>query len=282
MHPEIFHVGGMTLRSYGLMLALAFMIGIAIAHARAPRHGVEPQRLLDVYLIIVFGALVGSRLLFIAEHASTYAADPSRLLQLRQGGLSMYGGVLLAAAGAALYCKRTGISFLALADTCAPSLALGEAITRIGCFLNGCCFGMPSSLPWAMVFPDQSNAGHAFHGIAIHPTQLYASLAHVAIFAVLLAVGAKPQKRGRLIGLFLLLHATARLAVDTLRYQAPSAIDVGLGGLLLTPSRLVCVALFALGCWILAGARAPVPAPVIARGERRAGDGQTKRASKAR
>jgi prolipoprotein diacylglyceryltransferase len=141
---------------------------------------------------------------------------------------------------------------------------------------------MPSSLPWAMVFPDESNAGQAFHGIAIHPTQLYATLAHVAIFALLLAVGSKPQKRGYLIGLFLLLHATARLAVDALRYQAPSALDVDLGGLLLTPSRLVCVALFALGCWVLASSRAPAPAPVTARGERRSGDARTKRASKAR
>jgi phosphatidylglycerol:prolipoprotein diacylglycerol transferase len=111
VHPVLFHIGPLALRSYGVMLALAFMIGITLAHARAPRHGVEPQRLLDVYLIIVFGALVGSRLLFIAEHAAFYAAEPSRLLQLRQGGLSMYGGVVMAAAGAALYCKRTASRF---------------------------------------------------------------------------------------------------------------------------------------------------------------------------
>jgi phosphatidylglycerol:prolipoprotein diacylglycerol transferase len=280
--PTLFHIGAFELRSYGVMLALAFMIGIWLAHARAPRHGIPPQRLLDVYLIIVFGALVGSRLLFIAEHASVYAAEPSRLLQLRQGGLSMYGGVLMAAAGAALYCRWTRISFLALADTCAPSLALGEAITRIGCFLNGCCFGTPSNHPWAMVFPPESNAGEVFRDTHIHPTQLYSTFAHVVIFAVLIAVGNRTRKPGILIGLFLVLHAIARLVVETFRYQGPSALDVSVGGLLLTPSRLVCLGLLTLGGWGLATARAAEPARVTSRADRRVRDQRTKRSAKAR
>ena len=258
MHPVLFHVGNLAARSYGVFLALAFVIGIYIAQSRAPRHGIEPQRMFDVFFVIVVAALVGSRLLYVLEHVSQYAAEPSRLFQLRQGGLSMYGGVLLAAAGAAFYCKRMSIPFLNLADTCAPSLALGEAITRIGCFLNGCCFGTPSTLPWAMVFPTESNAGQLFAGVAIQPTQLYASLAHVAIFVVLLASGREARRPGYLFGLFLMLHASARLGVELLRYQGPSALDLSLGGFLLTPSRLVCLGLFLLGCYVLATTRGAV------------------------
>jgi phosphatidylglycerol---prolipoprotein diacylglyceryl transferase len=265
VHPVLYHIGSLTLRSYGVLLALSFFIGIYVARARAPRHGIDPQRLLDVYLLIVVAALVGSRLLYVAEHVSQYTEDPGRLLQLRRGGLSMYGGVVLAVIAAGVYCKRTGVPFLNLADTCAPSLALGEAITRIGCFLNGCCFGKPSMVPWAMVFPPHSAAGEVFAGVAIHPTQLYASLAHFAIFAVLLAAGRKTQAPGTLIGLFLVLHATARLGAETLRYQAPSALAFGFAGGLLTPSKVVCVGLFALGCYLLVMTARATPKVAAAR-----------------
>jgi len=270
VHPVLFHIGSLAVSSYGALLALSFMVGIYLAQARAPRHGIDPQRLFEVYLVIVLAALVGSRVLFVVEHVSQYAAEPSRLLRLRQGGLSMYGGVLFAALGAAVYCKRASVPFANLADACAPSLALGEAITRIGCFLNGCCFGKPSTLPLAMVFPPQSNAGQVFAGVAIHPTQLYASFAHLAIFAVLLAAGRTARRPGYLIGLFLVLHAVARLSVEMLRYQGPSLLDVSVGDLLVTPSRLACVGLFVLGCYVLATSRTPGQAPIAAAAKRQA------------
>ena len=263
MHPVLFHLGTIPIRSYGALLALSFVAGIYLARARAPRHGVDPQQLLDVCVVIVIAAIVGSRLLYLAEHASQFAEDPGGMLQLRQGGLSMYGGVVLAAIAAAAYCRWHAIPFLAVADACAPSLALGEAITRIGCFLNGCCFGTHSPLAWAMVFPDQCPAGRVFAGVAVHPTQLYASLVHLAIFAVLMALPTKGAKPGRVIGSFLALHALARLGVETLRYQAPSALATSIAGVTLTPSKLVCATLFALGCYALVSARSTAPvAPV--------------------
>jgi phosphatidylglycerol:prolipoprotein diacylglycerol transferase len=255
VYPTLFQYGDLTLRSYGLMLALSFLVGIYLANARAGRHGVDPKRLRNVYVLIIVAALLGSRALYLAEHAAHHTAAGSELLQWRQSGLNMYGGVVLAALAVAGYCRKVGLPFANVADTCAPSLALGEAITRIGCFLNGCCFGDPSSLPWAMSFPPHSSAGAAFPGIAIHPTQLYAAAAHFAIFAALLAAEPKLTRAGHLIGLFLVLHAAARLGVERLRHHEPSALAVHIGGMALSPSVLVCVALLALGCYALLRAR---------------------------
>jgi phosphatidylglycerol:prolipoprotein diacylglycerol transferase len=265
VYPVLFEIGGLTLRSYGLMLALSFAIGIYLAWARAPLHGVDRESLLDICIVIVVCSLAGSRLLYIAEHASQYAAAPGRMLALREGGLSMYGGVVLAALGAAAYCRWKSISFLAVADVCAPSLALGEAITRIGCFLNGCCYGLVSSLPWALVFPTQCPAGRAFPGAAIHPTQLYASLANLAIFGALLWTARRGGRPGRVIGLFLVLHALVRLGVETLRHHGESAIAPMIGGFALSPSRVACLALIVLGSYVLMRSRSAQPPLAVAR-----------------
>jgi phosphatidylglycerol---prolipoprotein diacylglyceryl transferase len=176
MYPTLHHSDHLLVRSYGLALVLSFVVGFLLAHMRARRAGVDRRHLSRLCMLILFSAVIGSRALHVAEHASTYAADPWRSLRIGDGGLSMLGGLPLALLVSFLYLRAIGEPFAKLADVCAPSIALGEAITRIGCFLNGCCFGTPSTLPWATVFPAASPAGRVFPDTPIHPTQLYASL----------------------------------------------------------------------------------------------------------
>jgi prolipoprotein diacylglyceryltransferase len=106
-------------------------------------------------------------------------------------------------------------------------------------------------VPWATVFPAQCSAGKVFAGVAIHPTQLYASLAHFAILALLLVVGNRRPRPGTVIGLFLVLHAAVRLGVEAVRYRAPSALETSFVGIALFPSRLFCLGLLALGGYVL-------------------------------
>jgi phosphatidylglycerol:prolipoprotein diacylglycerol transferase len=210
--------------------------------------------------LIILVAVAGSRVLYVAEHLSLYAADPWRTLRIWEGGLSMYGGVLLAIVASLLFTRAIGEPLAIMADICAPSIALGEALTRIGCFLNGCCFGTRCDLPWGMVFPRDSFAGHLFPDTPIHPTQLYSSLYSLLIFGILLAAERKRRAPGYIIGLFLLPNATARFLVEFVRYHEPSPVPLTIGNVGLTPAQLISLSLFALGSYFLFASRRSIGA----------------------
>ncbi len=252
MHP-ILHDGDLlVVRSYGAMLALSFLVGMGLARVRGRRAGIDPLHLSRLFLVILLTAVVGSRLLYVAENVSVYAADPWRILRLSEGGLSMYGGLGLALVASALYARAIGVPFAALADVCAPSLALGEALTRIGCFLNGCCFGTPSSLPWAVTFPHASAAGHAFPDAALHPAQLYAAAWSLLVLAVLLRAERRRFRPGHVIGLFLVLQAAGRFALEVVRHHEPSAALGSVGALPFTTYQLMSLGLLAAGAYLVA------------------------------
>jgi phosphatidylglycerol:prolipoprotein diacylglycerol transferase len=130
VYPLLYDAGPLIVRSYGLALVLSFLAGMWLARARARRAGVDPRHMARLFLLILLAAVIGSRLLHMVENAASYAADPWRAGRIWEGGLSMYGGVLLAFAVSAAYTRAIGVPFLTVADVCAPSLALGEALTR--------------------------------------------------------------------------------------------------------------------------------------------------------
>lgn len=237
------------------MLVLAFLVGMWLARGRARKAGIDALLMSRLFLLILMSAVVGSRLLYVVEHGAVYAADPWRIFRLAEGGLSMYGGVGLALAASALYARAVGVPFAVLADLCAPSIALGEALTRVGCFLNGCCFGMPSQLPWAVVFPPASAAGHSFPDVPLHPTQLYTAAWSLVVLATLLILERRKQHPGFLIGLFLVLQASGRFALELVRHHEPAAALVTLGTLPFTSYQLMSLALLATG-GLLVAARA--------------------------
>jgi phosphatidylglycerol:prolipoprotein diacylglycerol transferase len=225
---------------------------MALARARGRRAGIDPLHLSRLFLVILLTAVVGSRLLYVAEHAAAYAADPWRVVRLSEGGLSMYGGLGLALVASVLYARTIGVPFAVLADVCAPSLALGEALTRIGCFLNGCCFGIPSNLPWGVTFPDASPAGHAFPDTALHPAQLYAALWSLLVLGLLVHGEQRRHRPGRVNGLFLVLQAAGRLTLELVRHHEPSAVLADLGALSFTTYQSMSLALLAAGACLVA------------------------------
>jgi phosphatidylglycerol:prolipoprotein diacylglycerol transferase len=240
----LFKIGPLAVHSYGLMLALAFLVGIAVATRRGRRVGLPVETIPDLSAVLILCAVVGSRLLYVAFHREHYRSLID-VIALWEGGATLYGGFLLAVLGSWLFARRRKVSFWLLADVVAPSIALGLAITRVGCFLSGCCFGKPTGLPWGTCFPPRSPAGTFFPPIGavcqpIHPTQLYASLYGLAIFAALLALDRRLRREGSLFGAFLVLYGSARFGVDFLRYYEPNAFLgpltfnqwISLGGLL--------------------------------------------------
>lgn len=262
MHPILLELGRFQIRSYGFMLAVSFLLGIWLAGRRAKRFGIDPQKILDLSVIIILAAVVGSRLLYVAFHLDQYR-NPLDVFALWQGGATFYGGFLLAMAASYWWVQRNGLSFLTMADVMAPSIALGLVFTRIGCFLSGCCYGKPTDGPLGVVFPPDSPAGSAAMAlaqqmgrdhVALHPAQVYSSIKGLVIFVLLMALQPKLTKKGSTFGLLLVLYGIGRFIVDFFRmYEDNARILFGLSF-----NQVISVVLVAIGCYLLLRKAPPV------------------------
>ncbi|RKY84634.1 prolipoprotein diacylglyceryl transferase, partial [candidate division KSB1 bacterium] len=180
MHPVLFRIGRFEARTYGLMLAIAFIAGIYYTIRKTRNLGINPNTIIDLAVVIVISSLVGSRLLYVVFHFNEFKNNLLDIINPFQSsgdigiaGLTMLGGLIFALIFGMWYIKFKKLPVLKLSDIIAVPIAFGIFVTRIGCFLNGCCFGIPCELPWAVKFPLESPAGYMFPGIRIHPTQLY-------------------------------------------------------------------------------------------------------------
>jgi phosphatidylglycerol:prolipoprotein diacylglycerol transferase len=210
----------------------------------------------DVGLIALVSALVGARVLYLALEPEAFTSWRDALAL--SGGLSMYGGVLGAIGACWLYARWRQVPFLVLADVAAPSIALGHGVTRIGCFLNGCCYGRPTTGPFGVRFPPGSHADIAFGGAGLHPTQLYTSALALSIMFALLAFERKPRGTGQVFGLFLVLEGLGRFGMDFVRAYEPGSYAL-LG---LTAHQLIALGLLGAGLLLLARNPAPAGLPV--------------------
>lgn len=273
------------IHTYGLMIATAFVVGIALAQREARRQGQDPERVADLSFWILVAALVGSRVYFILVNWGDYFGANAfavtrlgripRILVLWEGGLVFYGGFIAAALAAAYYMRRHRMGFLAHADTLIPSVAFGHFLGRIGCFAAGCCWGRASDpgLPWGARFPSDSLAFQSFaqemggsrflqhdHTVPLHPTQLYESLGELALFALLVLV-IRPRKRfhGQALAVWLMAYAVLRTVVETFRGDVARGVYAGLG-----VGQWTSAVIFAAGLAVWAvgsrGARAARPA----------------------
>ncbi len=250
MHPILIDLGRLKIYSYGFMLALSFLIGIVIAARRAGRRGINPDIVYDLSIILVLGAVFGSRGLYILTHRDHYSSILD-IVAIWQGGATFYGGLILAVAGAIVFLRIKKISFFRLADIGAPSIAAGVFITRWGCFLSGCCFGNATSCPIGVVFPPGSPAGHCHAGIPIHPTQIYSSLYGLVIFAILILLDRKERFNGFLFAWLCILYGIARFIVDFFRFYEDS--DIVVAGL--TDNQVISIVLILFGAVYLAVGR---------------------------
>lgn len=223
MYPEIFQIGGFHLRSYGVMLALGFLIGAWLALREGRRVGLDPDSLLNLIFAVLVAGVVGSRLFFVLGHLDYYSSHPLETLFIWRGGLTLWGGFLLAVPLGILYTRRHRMDTWKVADVLAAPIALGAAIGRIGCFLNGCCYGEPTALPWGVVFPDGSEPALQFGQQALHPSQLYNALAGLVVFFVTLVSARFLRAPGQRFWLMLGLYAVFRGAIDLTRHYEASA-----------------------------------------------------------
>jgi phosphatidylglycerol---prolipoprotein diacylglyceryl transferase len=245
VHPVLFRIGSYEVASYGLLLTVAFA------------RGLDGERILDVCMVILFTSILGARILWVVTHRDLFTPPQGTWLDavnpFRGGGyvgfagLSVLGGVVLATASAFAYLAWKKMPLFETADVLAPSVALGEGITRIGCFLNGCCHGLPCDGWWCVRFPDGSPSNLAFHGATVHPTQLYASAAGFLFFVLLSLLLRRRPFVGAVFAAFFVLEGVERILLDLVRHQDASVVWFDVGSTPFTANQAVSVAMVLTG-----------------------------------
>ncbi len=238
MRPVLFEIGNFPIYSYGVMIFIAFLLGIFLAQRQAPREGFQKDHVYDVAIMTIILALVGARLAYVFLHWDYFSQNLVEVFAVRRGGLTFYGGFIAPLIGGFFYARVKKISMLKFLDFISPYIALGYGITRIGCFLNGCCYGIPTQTFLGMVFPAVDN-------IPRHPTQLYSAIAMFAVFLILGFLRRKPQARGVIFFSFILLYGIYRFLIEFLRVPEPGYWGLTLAQNLIIPVVIVA-AIFVL------------------------------------
>jgi phosphatidylglycerol:prolipoprotein diacylglycerol transferase len=221
MAPILLKIGNFTLYSYGLMLFISFILGIKITQKRAKKFGVKEDEVVNLAVTILIGVIIGARLLYVFNHWDEFKNDLIGIIAFWRGGLGglmFFGGFIGGFLAGFFYAKKKKMPILKMLDAISPALALGEGLTRIGCFLNGCCFGSP--FKYGVIFPPDSPAGSTFPYTKIHPTQLYSSFFGFLLFLIILKLEKRKliRKAGVIFSIFLFLYALFRFLIDFLRY----------------------------------------------------------------
>src|ERR1051326_8238663 len=224
MHPillklpfELPRLGAVTIYTYGVLLAAAYLLGLQFALVRARKRGLDATRVMDLGIYIIISALVGAKLLLLVTDFQTFKNNPAELFNLLREGGVFYGGLIVAVAVALFYIRKVGLPLWTTCDVFAPGIALGHVIGRFGCFFAGCCYGKPTNVPWAITFSDPfaaANVGTPL-GVHLHPTQLYEAGAEFLILMTLLGSERKGKPfAGRTFWLYILLYAISRYVIE--------------------------------------------------------------------
>ena len=262
MFPILFHAGAFVVHTYGVVLMLAFLVALGRAYTVAKRQAdpsLPPDNILDVGIWMIVLGVLGARLLFvlIGWHDYSRAPDfPANIFKVWEGGLSFHGGLFGGIGALVVYCLIKRMSILKVADLFVPSVMIAYAIGRIGCFLNGCCYGAPTTMPWGVRFLDD---GHWTP--PSHPTQIYASLLATLFFVGLVWVERHRRYLGQVSCWFLLGTATERFITEIWRAGTTSDL-VSVGPIrFLTDVQWLCLGIFGVGLLGMALLRRRYPVP---------------------
>jgi phosphatidylglycerol:prolipoprotein diacylglycerol transferase len=246
MHPILFEIGPLKLSFYGLMLAISFFLGMHIAERGGRKEGIPAKRIERLSRWIIGSAVLGARFLYtFVEHWSYYIRLPWKFFAFQEVGLSFFGGLFAAIGVSIAYCRRHRLPFWKVADIYTPTIALGLAITKIGCFMAGCCFGRTCDLPWGVAFTNPASLADP-KGVPLHPTQIYESLANLGIFLLLIVFRRFRRFQGEIFLLFLIVYGVVRSYLETFR-GSPGH----LAGLTTAQFLSVPMVLLAIVWWVL-------------------------------
>jgi phosphatidylglycerol:prolipoprotein diacylglycerol transferase len=258
MHPVLFQIGPLAVRSYGFLLVLAFITGIWFSAKRAKKQGSNIDWIIDLSLVILVTAVVGSRFFYVIRHLEEFEGHRWDMVNPFQssgeigiGGLSMFGGLVLAIVCSIIFLRLRRLNVQKTADIVAPSVMLGLGVARIGCYLNGCCLGLPTQSSLGVIFPPDSPAGYFYPDTPMFPIQLVASLMGFLIFGLLLMIEKFKKFDGFTFWLMLALYSVGRFIIDFFRYYEESMIFARIGdvGFSLNQALTALIFIFSIFMW---------------------------------
>lgn len=224
MHPILLKIGPVNVYSYGVMVAIGFGLAALLIYARAPKFNIERDKIIDYVILILVSGVVGARMLYVMTNFDYYRANPMEILNLSRGGLVWYGGFGAALLASIWFVKIKRLDFWPASDFIAPYIALGQAFGRIGCSLNGCCYGVMA--PQHFLFGERQ------------PTQIYSAVLLFIIFAVLIRWQGRKRFNGEIFLGYCILYSCKRFFIEFLRGDNPRIF------LDLTMSQLISAAVF--------------------------------------
>ena len=247
MHPVLFKIGSFSLPTFGVLMVLAFFAGMWLASKRAAKYGLTSGQVQDCAFYALIAGVLGARIVFILLNISYYRENTAELLSFQFRGLTSFGGLFFGMAAAAIWARINKVPFLALADLLSPAFLLGHAIGRVGCLMNGCCFGgvCPPNFPIGI----RVASDNFLH----HPAQIYDTGLNLIALGLVLAFDRRPRHLGTVFSLCLVLHGVARFIyefwragtkADTLVGKASSAY---LPGLPITEAQLMALIMIVAG-----------------------------------
>lgn len=207
MFPILFRLGPLNIYSYGTMVALAFIVSLVLLKRDAKRYDVPYQLIVDFCFWVLIWGIIGARVLYIILNIDYFRSYPQEIFKLYHGGLVLHGGLILGSLAGIIYLKKRKTSVFLMLNIIAPYIALAQAIGRIGCLLNGCCYGYPSK--FGLFFP--------VHNAILIPTQIYSSLANLAIFILLKFIQQKASIRGNIFIFYILFYSIKRFIIEFFR-----------------------------------------------------------------
>jgi len=216
MHPILIKIGMIEIRWYGVMIALAFLSGAILGVREARRKGIDPELIYDLLFYVVITGIAGARFYYVlASNPIYFFRHPLDIFAIWRGGLALHGGLIGGILAGLWFCRRRGLAFWSFADLLTPSIMLGQAVGRGACTLNGCSFGKPTTLPWAITFTDP--AAQAPHNVPLHPTQFYEMAADFLVFLVLWNYRKKTRFEGQLFLTYVIVYAVVRFLLEFFR-----------------------------------------------------------------
>lgn len=217
MLPKLIQIGSFYLPTYGVLVAAAFLTALWIAGKLGRAQGLSKDAIMNLGIYCALAGIVGAKLFMLALDPY-YRKNPAQIFSistLQSAGI-WYGGFIVALGFAWWYMRREGMPFLKTSDVFAPGLAIGHAIGRLGCFAAGCCYGKPTTLPWAVTYTNP-DANGAPLGVPLHPTQIYEAIVESLICLVLYRLATRKHQDGSIIALYLILSGIARFLIEFLR-----------------------------------------------------------------
>ncbi len=213
VYPQLFKLGPVSVNSYGLMIAVGFILAVVMARYRAKKRELNADSIYSLGILCIVGGFLGAKLVFIIIEFNNIYKNPSILLNLSDGFV-VFGGIIGGVITGYIYCRIKKLGFLKYFDLAAPSIALAQGFGRIGCFLAGCCYGRETDWSLGVVFTDTPFAPH---GVRLIPTQIFSSIGDFLITAILLIYAKRKRDSGKVAGLYLILYSVGRFIIEIFR-----------------------------------------------------------------